>query len=303
MTDNPRIRPIRAAVLFAMFIFFIVSAEAASGPHKKGRFTAVFEQYSPMSDTESIWNRTGVRVKQDPNNNKHHYDIEQESFEVYVPDCYDSNTPFGLIVWISASPSGSIERLHDPKQLMAKHKLIWVGANNSGNNTKTYERRIPLALDAAYNMQKLYNIDPNRVYVAGISGGGRVASITAFHHSDVYDGGIFVIGANYWESMSVPDQNSSWRAGSPRPLQGNLLRAKKFGRYVLLTGDTDGNRLQMHTYYEKGYSKCLNNVLYIQVPGMGHEIPPAEEFEKALEYVDKPFSQKAEQVQTTKKKR
>ena len=25
---------------------------------------------------------------------------------------------------------------------------------------------------------------------------------------------------------------------------------------------------------------------------MGHEVPPAEEFEKALDYVDKPFSQK-----------
>jgi hypothetical protein len=36
---------------------------------------------------------------------------------------------------------------------------------------------------------------------------------------------------------------------------------------------------------------------------MGHEVPPAEEFDKALEYVDKPLSQKAEQAQTTKKKR
>jgi hypothetical protein len=39
---------------------------------------------------------------------------------------------------------------------------------------------------------------------------------------------------------------------------------------------------------------------------MGHTIPPAEEFDKALtylEYVDKPFSQKAQQVQTTKNKR
>jgi predicted esterase len=296
MTDEPGIRPIRAAVLFAMmFIFFIVPAEAASKPHQKGSFTAVFEQYSPLSDAESISNRTGVRVEQG-SDKKHGYDIEQESFEVYVPDCYDSNTPFGLIVWISASPSGSIERYRDPKQLMAKHKLIWVGANNSGNNVGTYNRRIPLALDAAYNMQKLYNIDPNRVYVAGISGGGRVASITAFHHSDVYDGGIFVIGANYWESMSAPDQNGSWRAGSPRPLPGNLLRAKKFGRYVLLTGDKDGNRLQMHTYYEKGFSKCLDHVLYIQVPGMGHEVPPAEEFDKALEYVDKPLSQKTEKA-------
>jgi predicted esterase len=302
MTDDKGIRPIRTAVPFVMLLFFIASAGAASGPHQKGSFTAVFEQYSPFSDTESISNRMLVSVERD-SNKKHCYDIKHESFEVYVPDCYDSNTPFGLIVWISAGDSGSIEHFHDEKQLMAKHKLLWVGANNSGNRESTYGRRIPLALDAAYNMQKLYNIDPNRVYVAGISGGGRVASITAIHYSDVYDGGIFVIGANYWENVRVPDQNSIWKACAPRPRPGNLLRAKKFGRYVLLTGDTDMNRLEMHTYYEKGFSKCLDHVLYIQVPGMGHKMPPAEEFDKALEYVDKPLSQKAEQVQTTKKKR
>ena len=303
MTDTLGIRPIRAAVPFAMFLFFVASAEAASEPHQKGSFTAVFEQYSPLSDTNSISDRMRVRLKD--SNKKHHYDIEHESFEVYVPDSYDSNTPFGLFVWISAGPSGSIERF-TAKQLMDKHKLIWVGANNSGNDTRLYARRIPLALDAAYNMQKLYNIDPNRVYVSGISGGGRVASITAFHHSDVYAGGIFVIGADYWEIMPIPDHNGRWEAVTPKPRQENRLRAKKFGRYVLLTGDTDGNRLQMHTYYEKGFSRCLDHVLYIQVPGMGHQIPPTEEFDKALEYleyVDKPLSQETQQIRTTKKKR
>jgi len=177
---------------------------------------------------------------------------------------------------------------HGAQELMDKYKMIWVGANNSGNHEYTYGRRIPLALDGAHNMQKLYNIDPNRVYVAGLSGGGRVASITAFHHSDVYSGGIFIIGANYWESMLVPGQkNTHWRSGGPKPRGKYLLRAKKFGRYVLLTGEHDGNRLQMHTYYEKRYRKILNNVKYIEVPGMGHEVPPAEDFEKALQYVDR----------------
>jgi hypothetical protein len=300
MTGKPAIRQIRTAVLFAMFIFMVAPAEAVSKPQAKGSFTAVFDQYSPLSDTNSITDRMRVRLK-DGVDKKHHYDIAQESFEVYVPDSYDSSAPFGLIVWISPHSSGNIET-YKIKQLMDKHKLAWVGANNAGNDTSTYSRRIPLALDAAYNMQKLYNIDPHRVYVAGLSGGGRVASITAIHHSDIYNGGIFIIGANFWERMPVPDQNNIWEAGSPRPQPENLLRAKISGRYVLLTGDTDTNRLQMHTYYENGFSKCLNNVLYIQVPGMGHEMPPAEEFEKALEYVDKPFSQKAGQVQTQKKR-
>jgi predicted esterase len=289
MINGLRIKPAGTAVLFVMLTFSIASAE--SQPHKKGSFTAVFKQYSPLSDTVSISSRMQVSVE--PGRiKKHHYDIEHESFEMYVPDCYDSNTPFGLIVWIPAGPSGTIETYKGSKELMDKHKLIWVKANNSGNNADTYNRRIPLALDAAYNVHKLYNIDPNRIYVAGISGGGRVASRTAFHHSDLYTGGIFIIGADYWVDMS--SQNRTWRASFPRPQPRFLLRAKKFGRYVLLTGDKDINRLEMYTYYQKGYSKFLNNVLYIQVPEMGHKMPPADELDKALEYVDNPSSQEAE---------
>ena len=287
-------------VLFAVSASLIVPAKGVSEPHKKGRFRAVFEEYSPLSEQRALISRMGSRANQ-KSSRKHAYDIREESFEVYVPDSYDSNTPYGLMVWISPSPDGSMQHYQGVQELMDKYKIIWVGANNSGNEESTYERRIPLALDGSYNISKIYNIDPNRVYVAGLSGGGRVASITAFHHSDVYSGGIFIIGANYWESMAVPGKkNTRWRSGGPKPRGKYLLRAKKFGRYVLLTGDNDINRLQMHTYYEKRYRKILDNVLYIQVPGMGHEPPPIEEFEKALQYVDRPVLKEAGQEQAMK---
>jgi hypothetical protein len=82
MTDVPVIRSIRIGALFVMLIFFISSAQAASQPHKKGRFTAVFEPYSPLSDANSIMDRTRVRPKHGLDK-KHQYDIAQESFEVY----------------------------------------------------------------------------------------------------------------------------------------------------------------------------------------------------------------------------
>ncbi len=296
MINGRGIRLIRATVLFTLLLCLIVSAETAARPHQKGSYPATFSEYSPLSDSRSLTERMRMAIKPGSYDD-HHYAIKRESFEVYVPDSYDpnANPPFGLLVWVSPSPSGAIGHYPGSKELMDKHRLIWVGANDSGNATPYDTRRVPLALDAAYNMQKLYTIDPDRVYVAGLSGGGRVASITAFHHSDVYDGGIFIIGANYWLSMAVPGKtNSRWAPGFTRPHQENLVRAKKFGRYVLLTGDTDGNRLQMHTYYEQGYSKWLDHVLYIQVPGMGHELPPAEEFDKALDYLDQPLSQEEE---------
>ncbi len=302
MSGGKRIRVMKGTALIIIAVFSAVSAWAETEPHKKGSFTAVFEEYSPLSSPRALERRMGSRANRGARR-KHDYDIRTESFEVYVPDSYDSNTPFGLMVWISPSPSGGMPPLQGIQEMMDKYKLIWVGANKSGNKEYTYVRRVPLALDGAYNMEELYNIDPNRVYVAGLSGGGRIASITAFHHSDVYSGGIFIIGANYWESMRAPGtKNARWRSGGPRPKGKYLRRAKKFGRYVFLTGEHDGNRLQMHTYYEKRYRKKLDNVLYIEVPGMGHEVPPAEEFEKALKYVDTPLLEKAVRGRATKKR-
>lgn len=274
----------RQAVLLAMFLQAALFAGTATVPHQAGRLTIRFDQYSPLSSTQALTERMKVSIKTGPID-KHYYAIQEESFEVYVPGAYEPNTPFGLLVWVSPSPDGSIERYPGFRGLMDQHKLIWVGANRSGNETDLYQRRIPLALDAAYNMPIRYTIDPNRVYIAGLSGGGRVSSITAFHHSDVYHGGIFIIGANYWKPAMVPEQNIVLKANAPRPRPEYLLRAKERGRYVLLTGDTDVNRPQMHTYYE-GLRRDLNHVLYIQVPGMGHEVPPAKVFDEALNYVD-----------------
>jgi len=286
-----RTEQMKRILVFILFIFLIVSSKAISQAHQKGSYTAVFEEYSPLSGCRTLSERMRISISPGAYED-HRYDIKQESFEVYAPDSYDPNTPFGLMVWISPSSSGAIDHYPGLKALMEKYKLVWVGANNSGNEHFYESRRVPLALDGSYNMQKLYTIDPDRVYVAGLSGGGRVASITAFHHSDVYAGGIFIIGANYWLQMAVPGkENTYWKPNFPRPRQENLVRAKKFGRYVLLTGDHDGNRVQMHTYYEEGYSKWLDHVLYIQVPEMGHEMPPAEEVEKAIKFLDEPLSQ------------
>ena len=282
-----------ALLLLLVFFPTMVLAAEIAVPHKKGRFAAVFERYSPHSNTNSIMKRMRLHVKPGQING-HHYDIRSESFEVYVPDTYDPNTPFGLMVWASPSPEGRIEHLRGARELMDKYGLIWVGANQVGNEKDPYTRRIPLALDAAYNMQRLYTIDPTRVYIAGLSGGGRISSIASMHYSDVFDGGIFIIGANYWEMMRVPGKGTTWQANMTVPRPKCLWQARESGRYVLLTGDNDDNRLQMHTYYERGFKHQLKHVLYMQVPGMGHEPPPPEEFEKAIIYIDSRETKKEE---------
>lgn len=254
-----------------------------SPAQKTGPSTVRFEEYSPLSSLAEIIKRTKIQPTKTMDWG-HHYRIQDESFEVYVPKGYNAKTPFGLFVWISPGDQGTMNPEWYP--LMDKFRLLFVGANRSGNEHDVYTRRIPLALDALHNMKQKYIIDPKRVYIAGLSGGGRVSSHIAVHYSDLFTGGLFIIGCDYWKPVPVPEKPGYFfPQGISRPQQKYLSKAMHEGRYVLLTGEKDANRLQMFTYYQVGFSRYFDNAWYIQVNGMGHEPPPLDWMEKAIAYI------------------
>ncbi len=104
-------------------------------------------------------------------------DADQEvTWSIVVPDNYDSEIPAGVLVYISPSNSGRLPRNWD--SVLAEKNLIWVSANRSGNRVDT-RKRIAYGLLGPSFIAKNYKIDADRIYVAGLSGGGRVASILA----------------------------------------------------------------------------------------------------------------------------
>ncbi|MBN1816579.1 MAG: hypothetical protein JW828_04415 [Sedimentisphaerales bacterium] len=251
-----------------------------------GRYTASFQEHHPLSRAEEIQKRTTMvidAVREDG----YTCDPSRETYEVFVPQDYDPNAAYGLVVEISPGDKGQV-LFGRMEAEFAKRQLICVGADRSGNNQNVYSRRIPLALDGLHNIQKLYKIDPERIYVAGLSGGGNVASIMAFHFSDVFTGGIFVIGASFWRPVAVPGRPGRAYPGFPTPKVKYLVEARNRGRYVLLTGEHDFNRTPMQIYYQYGYKPYLKNVLFIDVPGMKHDVPPPERLLQAIEFIDQP---------------
>src|SRR5215475_5955235 len=66
-------------------------------------------------------------------------DLEAESFQVYVPQDFKSGEPFGLFVWISSGPMGGIP-VKGWLDVLDKHRLIWIGANKSGNERLVADR-------------------------------------------------------------------------------------------------------------------------------------------------------------------
>lgn len=216
------------------------------------------------------------------------YDLSQENFDVFVPEDYTGNEPYGLIVWTNPGPGGAPRA--EWLDVLRKHKLIWIGSTNAGNK-RTKWVRLGLAIDAAEHMQKAYNIDPLRVYASGVSGGGRVASLLSIGFPEVFTGGGYpIIGTNYFRLVEVglgkDGRPEFYRRYFDRPAKRLLDVAMKQRRFVLLTGDEDENRQQTHLYAEAMKKDGFRYVTYLQVPGMKHKAPDAEWFEKGIVTLD-----------------
>ncbi|MEK7414993.1 MAG: hypothetical protein AAB263_16890 [Planctomycetota bacterium] len=255
--------------------FFLLAIAAVllggEGP-RTGFFTTTFaERYA-----DSTHERMGKRYGWGAPRPEDIYDLTKEEFDVNVPGSYDGSTPWGLVVYINAGKGGNARAY---SALLAKHKLIWVGATNVPN-----ERAVPprwgLALDAVWNMRKQYRIDPRRVYISGFSGGGRCASQVGPTWPELFSGGIYFCGCN-----------------APRLPSDKALSARALaGRYAFMTGSGDFNRPGTQATHAEYKSAGFKHTEYFEQPGLAHGTPSAEWFEKALVFVDRPLLEEAAQL-------
>lgn len=188
------------------------------------------------------------------------------AWEVYVPAAYDPATPAGILVFINSRNSGKIEEHWKP--VMDRSNLIWIGANNSGNDIAV-PQRIAYAILAPKLIMNSHAIDAQRIYVSGFSGGGRVASMVATEYGRLFRGAIYNSGANFW-SEAAPDR----------------LEQMKHNRYVFIAGEDDFNLEDSREVHDAYLKSGITRSRMMVVPGMGHERPPAAELEGAIEYLD-----------------
>jgi predicted esterase len=270
----------------------VASAVAAQGSalppstltaHRAGEFDAVLPVRASASDTRRWAERFQFAGDLEPWD----YDLATESFSVYVPADYDAEgEPFGVVVWISPVDDGGIPP--DLRTVFDQRHLIWIGPNQAGNDRHLFVRSA-LALDAALNVRNLYHVDPDRVFVSGLSGGGKVAAMMAIDWADVFAGGFPIIGmATYLEVPleSNPDQLVLRFARPPADLLERAMRQP----FVIMTGSGDFNReecrLSAAAYERDGFS----DVHLVDVEGMGHEMPSADDFARALDALLAPTS-------------
>ena len=105
---------------------------------------------------------------------------------LHVPEAANDGQPCGLVIYISSSSIKNIYKGY--KDVLNEERMIWVSPCDAGNKRKPGIARLCLALDALHNLADQYNIDPNRVYISGHSGGGSMASILFFNYPDLFKG-------------------------------------------------------------------------------------------------------------------
>lgn len=209
--------------------------------------------------------------------------LDLESLHVRIPRGYSPRRPTGLIVWVDAGDSGEPPGCMD--RALDEGNLIAAGFARCGN-TRAAANRYQLALDAVETVARRYHVDRSRVYISGISGGGRIASIMQACFPDVFAGAIPMAGL----SCSEPLPAGSGRVIPPaytRP-QGRVMDRLRTRRIAPITGARDFNQAEINAAAQILRAQGVDVRVFDHVD-MGHELPTPERFSEALAWVDEPW--------------
>lgn len=195
------------------------------------------------------------------------YDSRQQRYERYVPAAPKlKNDGLPMVLFISAGDApagwGQLESVCKQKG------ILFASPFGAGNNTPM-PRRVHLVLDVLDDIRRQHRIDPDRTYIAGFSGGGRVACAIAFALPELFGGAIPVCAGGEL-------REESW------------LRHRAIDRLSLamLTGTEDFNLGEVERFRGLMFSEMGIRTRVTVVPKLGHGIPDGKAFQAALEWLD-----------------
>ena len=135
------------------------------------------------------------------------------------------------------------------------HGVLMASPRGAGNRCP-FPRRVNIVLDVLDDLRRRYPVDPDRTYLAGFSGGGRVACTIGFALPEML-GGIVSFCA----------------AGDLRP--ESWLRHRVIDRLsvALVTGETDFNRGEVERFRGPQLKELGIRAKVWVEPGAGHAVP------------------------------
>lgn len=106
-----------------------------------------------------------------------------QSYALYIPVGQNKTTPLPVVYFFDPHASGSLP-LRKYQQLANTYGFILVGSNNSKNGN-SWDQAEAIWQTLSADTKKRLNIDPQRIYTAGFSGGAKVAGYVALQHPEI----------------------------------------------------------------------------------------------------------------------
>lgn len=193
----------------------------------------------------------------------------------------------GVLVWIDAAPRA---RMHEGLYAACDElNLILIAPAECGNGRPTADR-LQLAVDAVAAVRAHWMIDDERVYVSGISGGGKISTHLWAGFADVFAGAVPVVGLANYNMIVLPDGKAS-AADYEKPTDAARLSRLKAHRCGVMTGPPDFNYEPIQTTARQMIADGLA-VRVFEYADMAHELPRSERFAEVLRWVDEPVRSK-----------
>jgi predicted esterase len=148
------------------------------------------------------------------------------------------------------------------------HGVLFAGVRDMGNG-KPMAHRVRAVLDVLDDIRDRFDVDPDRTYLAGFSGGAQVACITALHLPE-YFGGIVCLG----HAPQPPDQ--PWL----------LERVRQRLSVAIVCGDREPAGPLVEDLFGPWWEAAQVRVEPVILKRHGHTMPDAEVMESAFEWLE-----------------
>lgn len=180
-------------------------------------------------------------------------------YSLYLPPSYSTNKKFPVLFFFDAHGDASLP-LNKYKSVASEHGYIFIGSGNSKNGLNLDES-LTIATTMMEDVMKNISVDERRIYLAGFSGGARVAGYVAA--KNVLVAGVIACSAGIQTSGTAFPKSFSF-AG--------------------IAGDEDANYQEMKSIQFDMKTVNISNIFF-SFHGT-HEWPPAETIKKAILWSD-----------------
>ena len=140
--------------------------------------------------------------------------LDPPEIRVRLPRDHDPDDPTGVLVWVSDTASGALPaQLERPCDRLG---LVAIGVDHAGDDAPRADR-IQRVLDALASVRTIARIDPDRVYIAGFSGGAAIASMAQLALPELFRGALAISGLASHHDAPTGEPGLAWDADLTEP--------------------------------------------------------------------------------------